>query len=140
MIVDASRSSSSSSDASAAAQAGGAVILEKDRGEGKRGSFGLLHRSSSSSGVVSGPPDVTAGASSLMRVSNTVGVLSGDASAKASDHSTDGAVTRGGFSLNLVPAAAAREGARLTQPGTFLTLSNSQKASLKWLQLFVRGS
>ena len=139
MIVDASRSSSSSSEASAAAQAGGAGIAAKDRGEGTRGSFGLRHRSSSS-GVVSGPPDVTAGASSLMRVSNTVGVLSGDASAKASDHSTDGAVTRGGFSLNLVPAAAAREGARLTQPGTFLTLSNSQKASLKWLQLFVNGS
>ena len=112
-------------------------MVEKDRGEGTRGSFGLRQRS----GVVSGgPPDVTAGASSLMRVSKTVGVLSGDASAKASDHSTDGAVTRGGFSLNLVPAAAAREGARLTQPGTFLTLSNSQKASLKWLQLFVRGS
>ena len=81
--------------------------MEKDRGEGTRGSFGLLHRSSSS-GVVSGPPDVTAGASSLMRVSNTVGVLSGDASASASDHSTDGAVTRGGFRRNLVPAAAAR--------------------------------
>ena len=126
MIVDASRSSSSSSEASAAAHDAGTGGA-KDRGEGTRGSFGLRHRSSSSSGVVSGPPDVTAGAASLMRVSNTVGVLSGDASAKASDHSTDGAVTRGGFSRNRVPAAAAKDGARFTQPGTFLTLSKSQK-------------